>query len=100
MKLLTKAILDKLPKLGAQENVADPIVHLKLFTPSSHWTWYATEGQQQDGDFIFFGMVHGDEKEWGYFSLNELESVKGPFGLGIERDRWFEPQPYSAIQKT
>jgi hypothetical protein len=24
--------------------------------------------------------------EWGYFSLAELESVKEPLGLGIERD--------------
>jgi len=34
-------------------------------------------------------LVDGYEKELGYFSLEELESVKGSFGLGIERDRYF-----------
>ena len=28
----------------------------------------------------------GFEKELGYFSLSELESVRGPYGVGIERD--------------
>ena len=26
------------------------------------------------------------EREYGYFSLSELESVRLPFGMGIERD--------------
>ena len=40
-------------------------------------------------DKIFFGLVYGHDKELGYFSLKELESVKCSFGLGIERDRYF-----------
>jgi len=36
--------------------------------------------------------VSGLEVELGYFSLSELESVKGPLGLPIERDLFFEPQ--------
>ena len=28
--------------------------------------------------------------ELGSFSLEELQSFEGPFGLGIERDIWFE----------
>ena len=34
-------------------------------------------------------MVDGHEKELGDFSLEELEAVKGAFGLGIERDEYF-----------
>jgi hypothetical protein len=34
----------------------------------------------------------GQENEWGYFSLRELETTKGRFGLSIERDRHFPPQ--------
>jgi len=26
------------------------------------------------------------EKEWGYFSLEELERLQGPFGLRVERE--------------
>jgi hypothetical protein len=45
-----------------------------------------------DQDDIFFGLVSGFELEFGYFSLSELQSVKGPLGLPIERDLHFEPK--------
>ena len=32
------------------------------------------------------------ELELGYFSLKELQSVKDPLGLPIERDLHFEPK--------
>jgi hypothetical protein len=98
MKLLTDELRASLPALYAQENEKDPIVHIKFFTPWTGWTWYATEGQQEGEDFIFFGYVIGLEKEWGYFSLNELESVKGPGGLTIERDLYFTPKRRSEIK--
>lgn len=49
-------------------------------------------------DYLFFGLVHGFEKEWGYFSLKELESVTGPHGLKIERDLYFEPTKIKDIK--
>lgn len=52
-------------------------------------------------DMLFFGYVsiHGDFcDEWGYFRMSELESVKcPPFGMGIERDLYFEPKPISKV---
>jgi hypothetical protein len=52
-------------------------------------------------DKLFFGYVSifGDHcDEWGYFRLSELESVKcPPFGLGIERDLYFDPKPISKV---
>jgi Protein of unknown function (DUF2958) len=86
-----------LPKLYAQEGNKDPTVYVKFFTPWSSWSWYATEGSEQDRDFIFFGYVIGQEREWGYFSLNELSSITGPFGLKIERDIHFQPKPKSQV---
>ena len=91
MKLLTKEILKKFEKVGSQEEVKDPVVIAKFFTPWTHWTWFATEYDPENK--IFFGLVEGHEKEWGYFSLEELEKVKGPFRLGIERDMMFDPEP-------
>jgi len=46
---------------------------------------------------LFFGYVIGHEEEWGYFLLSELESVRGPGGLTIERDLYFKPGPFSQI---
>jgi len=100
MKLLTKELREKLPKFHAQEDKGEEaIAYIKFFTPWTCWTWYATEGepildeQGNEVDFHFFGLVFGLEKEFGYFSLKELESVKGPFGLSIERDMGFTPCP-------
>ena len=101
MKLLTKDLEKRIPPLYSQENNPDPTVVVKFFTPTSNWTWYATEGaRQEDGDFLFFGLVKGFEEELGYFSLRELESVKGPLGLGIERDIYFDPKPLSAVRRA
>ncbi len=96
MKLLTKEIRDKLPPLYSQEEVQDPMVQVKFFTPDSNWTWY---GIEFDGKDLFFGWVVGFEMELGYFSLRELQSARGPMGLAIERDKWFKPMPLSEVKK-
>lgn len=91
MKLLTQEIKKKPPKLYATESIPleQKEVICKFFNPCGAGTWYAVEGEEQEGDFIFFGLVDLHEKEWGYFSLNELQSVRLPFGLGIERNLHF-----------
>jgi len=70
---------------------------VKFFTPDANWTWYATEAQPEGEDFIFFGLVDGAEKELGYFSLSELQGVRGPMGLPIERDAYWCPKTLREI---
>ena len=94
MPLLTQANRKALPPLGHTEGAEDPVASVKFFTPDSNWTWYAVEF---DGEDRFFGLVDGFEKELGYFSLSELESVTGPLGLKIERDMYFDPTPLSKL---
>src|ERR1700674_5654247 len=90
MKLLTEDLRARLPRLYSQEAEADPMVYAKFFLPGTGWTWYVTEGQEQDGDFLFFGFVVGLESEFGYFLLSELECVRSPLGgLSVERDLSF-----------
>ena len=100
MQLLSDELRAKLPPLYSQEKDKDPMVYVKFFTPDANWTWYATEGEQQNGDFIFFGYVIGHEREWGYFSLNELSAARGPWGLPIERDLYFDPKRISDIKEV
>ena len=97
MKLLIPELRASLPSLYSQEKVPDPVVHAKFFTPDSNWTWYVTEGQAEDHDYRFFGYVCGMQEEWGYFVLSELESVRGPLGLEIERDLYFESGPFTQV---
>jgi hypothetical protein len=97
MKLLTKELRRKLPPLYSAEKCADPMIRAKFFTPDSDWTWYVLEF---DGDDTFFGYVVGLDSELGYFSLKELESARGPLGLRLERDLYFQPRPLSSILTT
>lgn len=94
MKLLTKELEARFAEVGEQD-VEDPIVVCKFFDPTGGWTWYATAYIPDEK--LFFGMVHGFEKELGYFSLAELESIRGKFGLGIERDLHFDEKQLSKI---
>lgn len=91
--LIPDSLAKNLPPLYATENESDPLVHVKFFTPDSSWTWYVVEFDPTER--LCFGLVIGHEREFGYFSLDELESVRGPLGLRIERDLYFEPKPAS-----
>ena len=95
MKLLTEELRKKLPPLYSQDGKGGKaIAYCKFFTPDSAFTWWALEF---DGDDTFFGLVDGQFKELGYFSLEELESVRGPLGLTIERDLYWEPKTLEEI---
>ena len=98
MKLITKEIERITPKLYSQDGKGyDAIVYVKFFTPWSNWTWYMTEYDPKER--IGFGYVIGLDKELGYFSITEMESIKGPGGLTIERDLYFDPKPLKDILK-
>lgn len=99
MELMTNEIAEKLPILYSQENIEDPICSLKYFTPDSSFSWFILEGEkQEDGDWLFFAKVVSSlcpEGELGYVRLSELQSIRGPLNLGIERDLYWEPKPIS-----
>jgi hypothetical protein len=80
---------------------ADPCPVVKFFNPAGPQTWLATE-LDADGDTLFgladlgFGCP-----EMGSFSLREIEALRLPFGLTIERDRAFAtPFPLSVWADT
>lgn len=96
MKLLTKGLEKRFAQVGSQEEVKDPVVIAKFFNPTGAGTWYATEYLPEERIFFGFVSIFNDHcDEWGYFSLNELESFRGSFGLGIERDLHFGEKPMS-----
>jgi hypothetical protein len=96
-RLLNKHCRMKIPKLYSQEEKGpEAQAVVKFFTPDGNWIWYATEF---DGEDLFFGLVIGLETELGYFSLAELESVRGPLGLSIERDLHFGPTKLDELMR-
>jgi len=101
--LLDDDTRNRLPPLYSGEKLGlNALALVKFFTPDSGFTWYASEGSAVDEngyfdtdhdkvDYVFFGLVAGFEVELGYWALSELEEVRGPLGLPIECDLYFEP---------
>jgi hypothetical protein len=120
MKLITKELLRRIPPLYSQENESEPLAVCKFFMPDGAFTWYVIEGSTREksgcgfgvncnhkplaeydserDDILFFGYVVGIEPEYGYFSLSELESIRGSFGFPVERDLYFDPCRVSSLR--
>ena len=105
MKLITakiEAALRKTP-YGTEDGVPvkDKKVIARLFCPWSQGTWYILEDSEYFADDsktspgelkVVFGVADlGMGGELGDFSISELESLTGPFGLKIERDSAVDP---------
>lgn len=74
--LMTDEMLERVPKLYGQEKVklSEKEVHAAYIIPfRSNWTWYMTEYDKETKEA--FGLVLGQEAEWGYFSIEELEEL-------------------------
>jgi hypothetical protein len=99
MSLLDEALLKRFAEVGKQEEKKDPLVIAKFFNPGGSGTWYATEYDPEYNEFFGFVSILGGEcDEWGYFSLDELQSYSGNYGQGIERDiYWKECKASKAI---
>lgn len=97
INLIPKELSNSIPKLYETEE-HDPIAFVKLFLDG--WTWYITEiSINRD---IAFGYVVSPfcSGELGYFSLEEIKSIKGTLGIGVERDLSFKPTRLSVIKKA
>lgn len=102
MILITGDIRARLLKNGAGPADTDNMPVVKFFDPSGAATWLITEMRPDEPDILFglcdlgFGCP-----ELGYVSLAELQSIKGRFGLGIERDLHFAGRfPLSVYAKA
>lgn len=88
MTLFVDDLPQAVPPIGTSEGHRNPFVYARFFHAASGWSWWVLEF---DGIDLCFGLVYGFEREYGYFTLSELTAVRGPFGLGVERDLQFEP---------
>jgi len=97
MKLFTQKIREQLEKNGRKQQSVkgtngeidfEPVV--KLFTPDAGATWLLTEIEPNHPD-IAFGLcdLGLGFPELGSVSISELESIRGKFGLPVERDIGF-----------
>ena len=69
---------------------------IKLFNPVGVGTWYFSEYDPETR--IGFGVADLGFPEMGYTSLNQLEELKLPMGLKIERDLHFKENKYTLTE--
>ena len=94
-KLIPKNLLNRIPKLYETEEQNNPIAYVKLFLDG--WTWFITE-ISIDNNICFGYVISPFGAELGYFSLEEIKSIKGTLGIGVERDLSFKPTRLSKIK--
>ena len=97
MKLLTKKIEQQLlenarinrERINGEMNSLDFHPVVKFFTPDSSATYLLSE---MDDEGRMFGLCDTGQgfPELGYVSLAEIKSVRGHYGLPIERDLYFQ----------
>ena len=92
MTLLTEELREQLLANGRasarKENDHFPVA--KLFTPDAQATWLLSELSPNEPD-IAFGLcdLGLGFPELGYVRLSEIEALRGPLGLPVERDLYF-----------
>lgn len=86
MELLTKEIEEKLPKFMEGDGTA----LVKFVLPDTKWKWYVCEYDTEAK--TFYGLIEGEDKKWGKFTLEELQSLKGPKGVLVAIDEKFTPR--------
>ena len=104
MILMTKEVMKKMP-IEVEDAKNAPII-VKFFGGYSYTLYVVSayaliedekvklsdiNGREVE-DIYLFGYVTGLQyDEWGYTTLNQLKAIKfPPFGLSVERDRYFE----------
>ena len=86
---MTKEIKKQAEKQYPLGSDMEQKVVAKYFNPAGRGTWYLMN--TEPGSDYAWGIVNLFEVEMGSFTISELERIRLPFGLGIERDILFEP---------
>lgn len=97
--LMPDSLSRQLPKLYATEKqlIGDRTAYARYFFPMGAYTAYLLEYNPKER--LGFGTVTmGYGWELGYLSLDEMAEVK-VYGLGIERDLYFDPTPLHEISE-
>ena len=90
MELLTSDLRERLLANGRNRD-GDRVPVCRFFNPAGAGTRLIVDADPEDPDIVFGLMDLGfGTPELGTVRVSELQAFEGPFGLGIERDIWFE----------
>ena len=97
MELMTKELEKVLPKLYATENIKleEKILQVRYISINSNWEWYLVEYDKDKK--LAFGYVIGQDREFGYFSLEEFQEVNEE-RIEIVRDTEFKAIKFKELK--
>lgn len=94
----TNEELSKIPAFYSSEEtpLKEKMIYMHFFIGGCDW--YAAE--HEDGCFFGFAILNNDLEmaEWGYFSLEELASLKVSF-VEVDRDLYWKPCKAIEVEK-
>tara|TARA_Y100000034_G_scaffold10451_1_gene10975 strand:- start:77 stop:397 length:321 start_codon:yes stop_codon:yes gene_type:complete len=102
MKLITKELENKTPKLYSNEEktAEETMVIAKFFNPYGSQTWWMTEYDPEQKLAFGYADLGFGCPELGYFSIAEMEEIRiKPFGGKIERDIHFTPCTLASVME-
>lgn len=92
-----------LPPLGTVRALPfrDMIVHARFVTSGDGNTvlraYYAAEGEEQNGDWVFWGFVNAPAARLGCFSLSEIRRAALSQGASLRHDAGFMKRPMGEV---
>lgn len=95
MELLTREEKKRIPPFEMTQDTTDPLVSVLLHMPTLDWTWYVIE---YGGKNEVFALEERERAKWGFYSLEQLEDLRGPFGLRVQQVQRYRPMPLSAAR--
>jgi hypothetical protein len=96
-QIMPATVAKSLPALYSQENVADPLVRVKFFSPYSGAVWYVTEYDSATRTAFGRADLGMGGGELGNNDIGEIESVERRGLPLVERDLYFTPVPLSTL---
>lgn len=87
LPLIDKDLEEVIPSLYSQENSKTKTFYAKFYLNDLEWFVMEYSPLQK----LCFGLVDGYEQEYGYFTIDELES------LGVKRDYAFGPKKFEGV---
>ena len=92
MELITEDMKGQIPRLEMAPDSLDPMVGVLFHMPMLDWAWYVLEF---DGKDEVFALEERERAKWGFFSLEELQKLRGPFGVRVQRAQQYRPMRLS-----
>jgi hypothetical protein len=98
MRLMTEALEKRFAEVGEQD-IPNPIVVAHFFDPCGMANWFVTAYYPEDREIFGWAEVIPGGGEWGYSSLDELETYNGILNIGVERDLYWQEKRAKEVKE-